>query len=332
MRARNNAGKRLLALQRGIALFCILILFVFIGLLFSVSPRTYAHSVYTSIGNVAARRKRTPIPLPTLTFILPTPTTPIFPTPTNTPIFPTPTNTPIFPTPTDTPILPTPTNTPIPTATTAPTNTPTVRATPTVVVKPTSTSAAGILPPNATPGGTLPKTTPTPTPPILTVTGTPSRAGLPPGTTNVVSSPTVGTNTTYGSAAITTQDNGKALLPTAPELVIGSSVLAAAALLGWYVWRRRQGNLLSAAYPLAQTPQSNIASPMPYDQTIQARGTIPIVQEQRPRYQPDIMNEMVPETPVPLQALMSNADMSLETIMRQAQMGLFALPNQEEYS
>ena len=323
MRARNNAGQRLLALQRGIALFCILILFVFIGLLFSVSPKTYAHSVYNSIGNVAARRKRTPIPLPTLTFILPTPTTPISPTPTDTPI---------LPTPTDTPILPTPTNTPIPTATTAPTNTPIVRTTPTTVVKPTSTSAAGLPPPHATPGGTLPRTTPTPTPPILTVTGTPSSAGLPPGTTNVVTSPTVGTNTTYGSATITTQDNGNALLPTAPELAIGSSVLAAAALLGWYIWRRRQENLLPAAYPLAQTPQSNIASPMPYDQTIQARGTIPIVQEQRPRYQPDIMNEMVPETPVPLQALMSNADMSLETIMRQAQMGLFALPNREEYS
>ncbi len=329
----------MLALQRGIALFCILILFVFIGLLFSVSPKTYAHSVYTSIGNVAARRKRTPIPLPTLTFILPTPTTPIFPTPTDTPIFPTPTDTPIFPTPTDTPIfptptdtpiIPTPTNTPIPTATMAPTNTPTVRTTPTIVVKPTSTSAAGVLPPHSTPGGTLPRTTPTPTPPILTVTGTPSSAGLLPGTTNVVSSPTVGTNTTYGSATITTQDNGKALLPTAPELVIGSSVLAAAALLGWYVWRRKQENLLLAGYPLAQTSQSNIASP--YDQTMQARGTMGMVQEQGQHYQPGIMNEMVPETPVPLQALMSNADMSLETIMRQAQMGLFALPNQEEYS
>ncbi len=139
----------------------------------------------------------------------------------------------------------------------------------------------------------------------------------------MVSSPTAGTNTTYGSAAITPQDNGKMLLPTAPELAIGSSVLGAATLLGWYVWRRRQGSLLP--YPLAQTAQPNIASS--YDQPIQARANMGMVQESGVRYQPEPGNQgIIPETPLPQQ------DMSLETIMRQAQLGLFALPNKEEYS
>ena len=121
------------------------------------------------------------------------------------------------------------------------------------------------------------------------------------------------------------------LLPTAPELVLGSSVLAAAALLGWYVWRRRQGSLLLAGYSPAQTPQSNLTSP--YAQTLQARDNIGMVQEHRSHYQPDTMNQgMVMETSLPQQVLLSNADTSLESIMRQAQMGLFALPNKEEYS
>ena len=299
---------------------------MFVGLLFSVSPKAYANNgMHSPTGNIIARRKRTPIPLPTVTIILPTPTV-VLPTPTV--VLPTPTDTPIIPTPTDTPIIPTPTDTPIPTATMAPTSTPTIqptpKATPTTITKPTSTSVAGVVPPKATPGST-----PTPTPPILTVKGTPSSAGLPPRTTNVVSSPTAGTNTTYGSAAITAQDNGKMLLPTTPELAIGSSVLGAAALLGWYVWRRRQGSVLP--YSLAQTAQSNIASS--YDQPIQARANMGMVQERGARYQPEPGNQgMIPETPLPQQALLSNADMSLETIMRQAQMGLFALPNKEEYS
>ena len=118
------------------------------------------------------------------------------------------------------------------------------------------------------------------------------------------------------------------LLPTAPELAIGSSILGAAALMGWYLWRRRQGNLLTAGYP-----QAHIASSMPYAQTMQASSTIGMVQEQGQHYQPNTMNQgMVPETPVPLQVLMNNADTSLEAIMRQAHIGLFALPNQEEYS
>ncbi len=117
------------------------------------------------------------------------------------------------------------------------------------------------------------------------------------------------------------------LLPSVPELAIGSSVLGAAALLGWYVWRRRQESLLTAGYPLAQTAQANISSS--YNQTIQARTTLGMVQEHGSRYQPETT---APETPPPLQVLMSNADTSLETIMRQAQVGLFALPNKEEYS
>jgi len=139
------------------------------------------------------------------------------------------------------------------------------------------------------------------------------------------------------------------LLPTAPELAIGSSVLAAAALLGWYIWRRRQGSMVPAGYA-ARTPQLNIASTMPYAQTGQVMGNMGMMQEQGQYYQPETMNQgrvpetplpqhmnqinqrMVPETPLPPQSLMNTTDTSLETIMRQAQMGLFALPNQEEYS
>jgi len=87
--------------------------------------------------------------------------------------------------------------------------------------------------------------------------------------------------------------------------------------------------VLTAGYPLAQTSQSNILSS--YDQTIQAKANVGMVQEHGVRYQLETMNQgMVPETPPPLQVLMSNA--SLENIMRQAQVGLFALPNKEEYS
>jgi len=308
-------------------------LFVFVGILFFLSPKAYAHAGMQGLtGGIAARRAKTITLLtPTITVALPTPTdTPIIPTPTNTPIVPTPTDTPIPPTPTATPIVPTPTDTPTPpptstpvptaTATTAPTNTPTVpRITPTPIVKPTSTSAAGFPP-----GGKTQQTTPTPTPSRPTVTGTPSSAGLPPGTTDVVASPTTATNTVLGGATITAQNNGNILLPSVPEIAIGSSVVGAATLMGWYVWRRRQGGLLSAEHT-AQSLQSS----MPYAQPTQTGGGIGTVRENGSHYQ---QGWMVPETPLSQHIPMGDADTSLETIMRQAQMGLFALPNKEEYS
>jgi hypothetical protein len=154
---------------------------------------------------------------------------------------------------------------------------------------------------------------------------------LPPGSTGVASTPTTGTNTNYNNAAITAQNNGQMLLPTAPEIAIASSVLGAAALLGWYVWRRKQGSPSAVGYPLAQTPQVNIASP--YAQTTQMNGNMGMVQEHGLRYQQGSINQgMVSETPHSQQTPINTTDTSLEAIMRQAQIGLFALPNKEEYS
>ncbi|GAC1566113.1 MAG: hypothetical protein NVS2B2_38430 [Ktedonobacteraceae bacterium] len=173
----------------------------------------------------------------------------------------------------------------------------------------------------------------TPTPSMLKVTATQSSSGLPPAPTNVVSSPT--TNTPYDSAATTTQDNGKMLMPTAPEIAIGSSVLGVAALLGWFFWRRRQSGVLSADsdYLLAQSSQASTSSSMPYTQITQAGENIGMAHENGLGYQQSSANQgMVSDSPLSPQVLWSNADASLETIMRQAQMGLFALPNKEEYS
>ena len=117
------------------------------------------------------------------------------------------------------------------------------------------------------------------------------------------------------------------LLPTTPEIAIGSSVLGAAGLLGWYVWRRRQGGLSDSIDPLAQILQPN----MSYAQPTLAGSSIGMVQEHEAYYQAD-HGGMQPEVPHSQQVFMSNADVSLESIMRQAQLGLFALPNKEEYS
>ncbi len=195
--------------------------------------------------------------------------------------------------------------------------------TPTTIIQPTSTSATGILPP----GGNIQQTMPTPTPTWKSAGGTSNGASLPPATPTVVPSPTTVANTAYNSPTITGQDNGKMLMPTTPEIAIGSSVLGAAALLGWYVWRRRQGGLSDNINPIAQTFQSN----MTYAQPTLATNSVGMVQEQGAYYQAG-NGWLQPEASPTPQVLISNADASLEAIMRQAQLGLFALPNKEEYS
>ena len=206
----------------------------------------------------------------------------------------------------------------MPTATPMPTHLPIKPGTtPTTTgAAPISTSAAGVPP-----GGTTLQ--PTPTPPQLTATKTPKSAGLPPGATHVVPTTTT-TTTAYSDNAITAQNNGKMLLPTVPEeIALGSSLAGAAALVGWYIWRRKQGSLLATQY----ISQASV----PYAQTAYAGDNIGGVSENGPNYSPDIANqEMFPKTQYALDTMLP--DDSLEAIMRQARVGLFALPNKEEYS
>ena len=367
MRAKNNAGQQRLGLQRVLVILCVFLLFISVGIVLSLSSEVYAHNTvieHRLTTNVACTTNTPiiPTPTPTNTPIVPTPTdTPIVPTPTptDTPIVPTPTDTPIIATPTDTPIVPTPTDTPIiptPTPTDTPiVPTPTVISTPTTtatttqitanknllsehvqvvlpcdtptttVAKPTSTSAAGVLPPVGTSTVTQ-KGTPTPTPSPASMTATPSRSGLPPTSTDIVPTPTPNG---YSTAA-TGQNNGKLLLPSIPELAIGSSVLGAAAVVGWFVWRRRQG--LSST-GLAQTQPAYNSSQVA--QAAFAAGNAGMVRENRAFYQEGTTAQALthmPETPLPHQAIMDTLEPSLETIMRQARTGLFALPDKEVYS
>ncbi len=89
VRMQKDAGQRLLALQRVFALFCVLLVFMFVGIVFLLSSKAYASGIVVrSLTENMSRLANTPI----------------VPTPTNTPIIPTPTNTPI-PAPTNTPIV-----------------------------------------------------------------------------------------------------------------------------------------------------------------------------------------------------------------------------------
>ena len=306
-------------------LFCVLSLFVFVGIVMFLTPKVYASAViHSRIGSSTTVSTSALIIVDTST-PLPTATTPAL-VPTDTPI-PIPTNTPV-PIPTDTPI-------PTVTATTVPTHTPTPVPviTPTTVAKPTSTSVAGVPPPGGMPTvGPTQQNVPTPMPSPSGMTATPSSSGLPPTSTGVVPSPTAnGYSTT-----VTGQNNEKLLLPTMPEIAIGSSVLGAAAVVGWFVWRRKQGALVSSTeYPLAQTLPAYDSSQLSYAQTVYAAGATGMVRENRSFYQEGstaLAMTHMPETPPPHQAVMDTLEPSLETIMRQAQTGLFALPDKEVYS
>lgn len=305
MRAQNDAGQRLSALQRVTALFCILVLFTFVGIVLFLTPKVYAHAA------VLNYVKGKPLPTATIPTTVPTAIPTTIPT-----IVPT-----IIPT-----AIPTTVPTAIPTA--KPTIQPTVpRPTPTVVIKPTSTSAAGVQPP----GGSTQQPTPTLTPSPSRMTATPSSSGLPPAITDVVPSPTANTY----SSVITAQDNGKLILPTVPEIALGSSILGAGALLAWFLWRRKHGELLPAnGYSASQgeMAHSSASSGMPYAQATLAVGNIGgMLRESRSSYREDAIQQGMVYSTEPMFPQQADAS-SLETIMRQAHEGLFALPDKEEYS
>lgn len=88
--------------------------------------------------------------------------------------------------------------------------------------------------------------------------------------------------------------------------------------------------MLLAGQVAVQDAQFN--APLAYAQTPMTQGGV--MQESGPSYQISHtgIQDMLPETPPPQQAVPVGMDMSLEAIMRQAQMGLFALPGKEEYS
>ncbi len=298
MRIQNNVGQRLSSSQRMFLLLCVLLLFVFAAIVLFWTPNVVT-AVYADV------------PTDTPTSALPT-DTPTSALPTNTPVPPTPTPVP----PTPTPVPPTPT--PVP-------PTPTPGRTPTAIIQPTSTSAAGGVP------GSTPSPTPTPT----AVKAKTNSSGLPPKATNAVPSPTANTtNSPYIGAALPGQDNEKMFIPSAPAIFIGTSVLGAAALIGWYVWRRRQDSLLLANYSsVGGMQQFDTPAPLPYVLPVSGNSSIGMVGANEPIYQTSMASqETLPATPLSSQSLLADADMSLEAIIQQAQQGLFALPNKEEYS
>ncbi|GAC1392720.1 MAG: hypothetical protein NVSMB38_17250 [Ktedonobacteraceae bacterium] len=81
--------------------------------------------------------------------------------------------------------------------------------------------------------------------------------------------------------------------------------------------------------------QASDASLMPYAQVPQAVSHAGMVRETKPHYQEvKIKQEMarMRETPIPPQETMNSMDPLLENAMRQAQVGLFAIPGKEEHS
>ncbi len=203
--------------------------------------------------------------------------------------------------------------------------------TPTTVAKPTSTSAAGVPVGGGTLGGSPQQKTPTPTP---SPSNKPSGAGLPPpNTVGAVSSPTASTYSS--STTVSAQNNGKLLPPTMPEIAFGSSVLGAVTIVGGVVWRRRKETPMpSAENQLAQTQAAFGGASLAYAQTAYPAGSAGIVREDSASYQENTTArgmERLPETPLPHQAIMDSLEPSLETIMEQAQMGLFALPDKDLY-
>lgn len=255
-------------------------------------------------------------------------------TPTDTPIPP--------PPPTDTPVPP-PTNTPVPPP--PPTNTPVPRPTssggpPTTPLTPTSTSAA-VAPVGTPPGASSRPTTPGPITPSAQATSSTGGAVLPPTLTGTTISATA-TTQEYSTA----QDAaGKNSLSTSAVLVVGALGLIATALLAGFAWRRRQENhaqqkkqrqqVIAPVY--SAVPNNDFVTN--YAQYVQNASSVfesPASPDDRPHAQENGVYEepaRVPGTPIPPPGVVNNAvDPFLEAMMRQAQMGLFAVPGKEESS
>ena len=328
MRVNKNARQCLLSFQRVVAFFCVLLLFSFIGIATLFTSTIYASGAKSiQAASTAAVPVDTGTPTNTPTS---SPTDTPTPLPTDTPI-PPPTNTPIPP-PTNTPVPP-PTNTPIP----PPTNTPDPRP-PTTPLTPTSTSAA-VAPVGTPPGAPSRPTTPGPITPSAQATGSTGGAVLPPTLTGTTMSPTAITqdHSTAQDAA------GKNSLSTSAVLVVGALGLIATALLAGFAWRRRQE---SHAQQKKQSQQvvAPVYSAVPnndfvtnYAQYVQNASSVvepPASPDDKPPAQENGVYEepaRVPDTPIPPPGMVNNAvDPFLEAMMRQAQMGLFAVPGKEE--
>ncbi len=329
MQTRRSAKQWGKAFKRGVVLFCVLLLFFCIGIVFSLTATTYAHG---SNAVLPADMSPTTVPTDPATTV---PTT----VPTTAPT-----------------VVPTTAPTSVPTAApTAPPTPPRTNPTPPPPV-PTATTIAGGLPPpanNPTPQPTMGATTsPTPT---VHKTATPITSSPTAAATTTVSSVVPGTNTTSTPSQQGT--NNAISLPQIASIGGGALLLASVLFVG-LSWRQRRmqartGQVSfaqrSGLYPLEgkamteplhQTPQLLMPQAVPEGAfAASTPNSLPIQSTQRDIHQ-SLLREQVPAyqeaSPISMEMMQvaetsSQApDSLLESMMRQAQMGLFALPNKTE--
>jgi|GEM_PF-3338316 len=344
MHRQNTTNQRTRVIQRVLVLFCVCMLFVFVGIVFSITSAIYAQ------GAVHNRSVDKPFDLgtPPVT-VVPTdvPTTPPTPMPT-TPPTPMPT-TPPTPMPT-TPPTPVPTTPPTP----VPTNPPTTQ--PTVPPVSNPTSAAGVPPvppsgpvdprqqptfPTPSPSSSPTKTTPTPTRGASTAT--------PNATVSGSSSAVIPT-----TASISTPDTNKTMPMMQSGLLTGTAVLLGGTALMGVMWRQKRMRLAlqTNKRPPIQPVQTQLAMPQAYTAPATSfalangmqRDPAPLqsspapvstqnieeIWEHSPIFQEARLSKgmmPVPETPRLAQETVSTLDPLLENLMRQAQAGLFVLPD-----
>ncbi len=330
MQTQRNAKQRGKVFQRSVILLCVLLLLFCVSIVFFLTAKTYA-----SGSNTVRPADMSPTTVPTDP---PTPVPTTVPTTAPTPV---------------------PTTAPTAVPTTAPTVQPTQpKPNPTAPPQPvpTATTIAGGLPPPAN-NPPQPTTGPTASPtPTAQKTATPVTASSTPAATTTVSSVISGATTT--STPSQQSANNAISLPQIASIGGGALLLSSALFLG-LAWRQRrmqrssgqasfaqrsglyprQGRtetepLYQALQPLMSQPVPEMAlaastpnsAPMRYAQATQVNmSPLP---EATPTYSeasPVPMEELqVAETP-------SQApDSLLEAMMRQAQIGLFALPNKTE--
>ena len=328
MQTRRSAKQWGKVFKRSVVLLCVLLLFFCVGMVFFLTATTYA-----SGSNAIRPTDMSPTTIPT-----DPPTTVPTTVPTTIPT-----------------VAPTTAPTSMPTtAPTAQPTTPRTNPTPPPPVPTATMVVGGLLPPanNPTPQPTMgAATSPTAT---IHKTATPSASPTAAATTTM-SSVVPGANTTSTPSQQGT--NSAISLPQIASIGVGGVLLASVLFIG-LVWRQRRMQLRSgqpgfaqrsglyplqgkavteplhqAPQPLMQqaVPEMAFAASTPNSLPIQyAQTNTPqsLLREQEPVYQE--------ASPVPME-MMQVAETSaqapaqlLESMMRQAQMGLFALPNKTE--
>ncbi len=341
MHTRHKARQRGAIVQKVFVSFCLLLLFACLGTVLFVTSKTHAQ-------DATQRPARDHVMQPT--DLSPTIVPTIAPTiaPTNAPT--------VAPT-----IAPTAAPTIAPTA-------PKTVPTPAPPVISTATSVAGVPPPVGNPTTqptAIPMVSPTAT---AKETATPSTAKPTPVATNSVSSSVTNPNSssiTIQQDATKTFTGGatKTFTILQVALIIGAAIIIGTVLSLGLVWQQQRANDAAqidaqqqatpfqqqgkvVTEPLYQEPQPMVlhtiqeALPLPvipystshtqYAQPTQVAANQSLIREQKLSYQENSPTMQVAETPILPQKTTSEADSLLESMMRQAQMGIFALPDKTE--